>query len=142
MDIIAQAAVAGESSEDELVKLLVPSETREEMDAVFTEYIGYSPRTYHDEQDIKSILDRMKEVAPEDAAGIMTEKEDEIVKKTLSTYEEEKVERFEDILSDIITDFTGWSPREDSSDDSDYADYDDSYEDDEYDETDDIDDEI
>lgn len=108
--INATVSASSEQDVDYLLKIMSPSNDRDEMGKLYDEILGYNPITHFDKEDIRSMLKKCEEKAPDPVATTIKQQEDYIINETLAKYNEGRDNRLAMDLCNVIKNITGWLP--------------------------------
>lgn len=95
---------------DELLRIMNPTDDRDEMGRVYEDVLGYNPLQYFDENALRSLLEEVTTYAPASVVTIIKNSKEQIISKAL---QELKVLAEESIVAALISALdieTGWVP--------------------------------
>lgn len=98
-----------EDDVDYLLKLMQPSDDRDEMGKVYDTTLGYNPINYFDEQYLKKAYDKIVNCAPDSLKIKLQKRKDEIIEKVLMRKISGINEYLYQILIAVIEEETGWA---------------------------------
>lgn len=93
-----------DTSEENVLKLLNPTDDRKEMGEIYESTLGYNPITYFDETVIRQKLIRFAETLPTQSRALLQDSYDDIVKLTLEDLESIRMKSIDTALIDAIKD--------------------------------------
>jgi len=107
-----QAATCANTEDDvdELLKMMSPTEDREEMGELYEFNLGYNPITHFDEQELNVLLNEMIEEAPTYIKEKIVDAQETIIKDSLEYHSDHLTSYLTQALTYAIERETGWTP--------------------------------